>query len=80
MKAISKLRQSGLTTREIADGAATDPHVIYSYEKFRRFPGQKIFLCLVEMAEARGLTLTARDFLPPTNELHCEPSGGPIKK
>lgn len=76
MQAISKLRRSGMSTREIADGANTDPHVIYSYEKFRRFPGRGIFLCLVEMAEARGLTLLARDFLPPASAAHCEPQQG----
>lgn len=80
MQAISKLRRSGMSTQEIADGANTDTHVIYSYESFRRFPGQKIFLCLVEMAETRGVTLLARDFLPPADAVHCEPNGAVLRK
>ena len=73
MQAIAKLRRSGMTTREIADGLGTESlDVIRSYEKFRRFPGRKFFVCFVEMAEARGMDLQARDFLPPSSETRCE--------
>lgn len=75
MKAIEKLRRSGLSTKQIADGSRCGEHTIRLYERHLRFPGRKTFLCMVELAESRGLTLLARDFLRPASEEKCEPNG-----
>lgn len=63
MEAIKKLRRSGMDTAAIAAGVGCAPPLIYMYEKGRRFPNKRNFVCLVELAESRGLTLLARDFL-----------------
>ena len=63
MEAIKKLRRSGMDTASIATGIGCEPPLIYMYERGRRFPGRRNFVCMVELAEARGLTLLARDFI-----------------
>lgn len=75
MLAIEKLRRSGLSTRQIAEGVGCSEHSIRNYERYKRFPDQKRYLCIVELAESRSLTLYARDFLPPPKEMACEPNG-----
>ena len=72
MEAIRKLRRSGLGTAEIASGAGdkSGGHLIRLYERGKRFPGRKAFVCIVELAESRGLTLLARDFIARTEK--CE--------
>lgn len=72
MKAIQKLRQSGLGTAEIAAGIGdrSRGHLVRAYEKFDRFPSRRTFTCIVELAESRGITLLARDFL--ANHDKCE--------
>lgn len=72
MKAIERLRKSGMTTAQLADGIGCSEHLVRLYERHKRFPGREKFTCIVEMAESRGLLLTARDFLPPAIE--CEAS------
>ncbi len=74
MNAIKKLRRSGLSTADIADGITdkSGEHLVRMYERDLRFPGRKAFTCIVEIAEARGLTLLARDFLAATREAQCE--------
>lgn len=65
MKAISRLRLSGLKTPEIAE-AINDKsrgHLVRAYENHSRFPSRRTFVCIVELAESRGITLMARDFL-----------------
>lgn len=75
MKAISRLRLSGLTTVQIAEAINDQSrgHLVRAYEKFTRFPSKKSFVCLVELAESRGITLLARDFLAPRDA--CETDG-----
>ena len=70
MEAIKKLRRSGMDTAAIAVGVGCTPPLIYMYERGRRFPGKANFVCLVELAESRGLTLLARDFISRTDK--CE--------
>ena len=56
---------SGLTTVQIAE-AINDKsrgHLVRAYEKFERFASKRTFVCVVELAESRGITLLARDFL-----------------
>lgn len=67
MEAINRLRKSGLTTAQIAEAISDKSrgHLVRAYEKHERFPGRRSFTCLVELAEARGVTLLARDFLAP---------------
>lgn len=73
MNAIKRLRQSGLSTAQIADGTGCDPHLLRAYERDERWPGRHNFLCIVEFAESRGIKLLARDFVA-ANEA-CEPNG-----
>lgn len=79
MKAIARLRRSGLTTRQIAQGLGCTEHLVRLYERGLRFPSKKTFVCAVELAESRGLLLTARDFIHENDECEGEegaPSAG----
>lgn len=85
MQAITRLYRSGLSRAEVADGVGVSTQMIGMYERFKRFPSQVKFLCIVELAESRGLNLLARDFVPPASEVACEdiigkPSRGKRKK
>lgn len=64
MEAIAKLIRSGLTRKQIAltIGLKT-PHLIGLYAQGKRFPTQKNFRALVDLADSRGILLLARDFL-----------------
>jgi hypothetical protein len=72
MEAINRLRRSGMTTRQIAEAIKDDSggHLVRLYERGKRFPSRRTYVCIVEVAEARGLLLTARDFIA---EERCEP-------
>lgn len=63
MNAINRLRKSGLTTAQIAQGVGCTEHMVRLYERGLRFPSKKNFVCIVELAESRGLLLVARDFI-----------------
>lgn len=67
MRVIQKLQQAGYTLRQIADGAKVSPTAVGMYRRGDRFPSRKTFVCFVEMAEAKGVTLLARDFLDPSD-------------
>lgn len=56
-----------MTTAQIAEAIAdkSGGHLVRAYDKHARFPSRRTFVCLVELAESRGITLFARDFLPP---------------
>lgn len=75
MDVIQKLIRVGYTRQQIATGlpGKTGLPLVRLYERGARFPGRKHFVCLVEMAEAKGLTLLARDFIP--TGLVCEDAG-----
>lgn len=64
MKAISRLRLSGLTTAQIAEAIKDKSrgHLVRAYESHTRFPSRKTYGLIVELAESRGITLMARDF------------------
>jgi transcriptional regulator with XRE-family HTH domain len=65
MDAISKLIRSGMTRKQIALSIGlTEPTLIGMYERGERFPGRENFSAIVDLAESRGLTLLARDFIP----------------
>lgn len=72
MKVIQRLTKAGFTRQQIAAGlpGTTGVPLVRLYERGRRFPGRAHFVCLVEMAESKGLTLLARDFIQPTDS--CE--------
>ena len=70
MKAIDRLRKSGMTTAQLAEAIGCTEHMVRLYERHKRFPSRVKFACIVEVAEARGLLLTARDFLP--TAIECE--------
>lgn len=70
MKAIKRLELAGFTRKQIADGIGVGMPALAMYRRGDRFPSRKTFVCLVEMAETKGLTLMARDFLEPAD--HCE--------
>jgi transcriptional regulator with XRE-family HTH domain len=63
MKAIQRLERAGYTRQQIAAGAGIGMAALAMYRRGDRFPSQKSFVCLVEMAELKGLTLAARDFI-----------------
>ncbi|KAF1706261.1 hypothetical protein CSC73_16270 [Pseudoxanthomonas sacheonensis] len=65
-----------MTTAEIAAGIKdkSGGHLVRMYENYTRFPGRERFVCLIELAELRGITLVARDFIPPASEIACEDS------
>lgn len=65
MQAIERLRRSGLSTAQIAQGVGCTEHMVRLYERGQRFPSKNKFTCIVELAESRGLLLIARDFIPP---------------
>ena len=73
MLAITKLRRCGYTTTQIARGIGdkSGGHLVRLYERGKRFPGRKSFVCIVEMAELHGVKLAARDFIA-AGEV-CEP-------
>lgn len=75
MEAMRKLRGKGLSTAQIAAGLGCSKHLVRAYERYERFPSRHTYICIVELAEAHGLKLAARDFIQPATEVSCEPSG-----
>lgn len=63
MKALNLLYRSGLTRATLAAAIDQTTHSIRLYERGERFPGKQPFTNLVELAESRGMTLLARDFI-----------------
>lgn len=73
MEAIKRLERAGYSRQQIADGADITLAALNYYSRGERFPSRKSFVCLVEMAEAKGVRLTARDFI---GAQACEDSVG----
>lgn len=71
MEALKRLYRNGMTRAEVASHIGCEPQLIGMYERHQRWPGRRNFACIVELAEARGIDLRARDFLSPTDV--CEP-------
>lgn len=63
MRAIRRIEKTGMTTAQIAAAAHTTSHAIRNYVHMRRFPNQHVFTALVRLAESRGVTLLAADFI-----------------
>lgn len=63
MEAINKLRSTGLSTAQIAEGAGCTAHAIRLYERGLRFPDKEKFKALTAFAASRGVELTATDFI-----------------
>jgi len=69
MDAITKLRNTGLTTAEIADAVHCTTHAIRLYERGLRFPDTERFKAIVDFAKKRGVKLAANDFISGTARL-----------
>jgi len=63
MNAIRRLMDTGLTRADIAAAVHTSTQAIGYYARMMRFPNQHVFTALVHLAESRGLTLLASDFI-----------------
>ena len=62
MNAITLLRNTGLTTAEIAAAVGCTYHTVMNYERGDRFPTGDRYRALVELGKSRGLLLRADDF------------------
>jgi transcriptional regulator with XRE-family HTH domain len=63
MRAITLLYRAGLTRATLAEQIDQTTHSIRLYERGERFPAKAPFANLVKLAESRGMTLLARDFI-----------------
>ena len=63
MDAINKLRQTGLSTGEIAAGVGCTTHAIRLYERGKRFPDSERYKSIIAFAASRSIELSAADFI-----------------
>jgi hypothetical protein len=63
MRVITRLERSGLTTANIAAAIHTTTQAVRYYRAMQRFPNRHVFTALVALAESRGITLLASDFI-----------------
>jgi hypothetical protein len=63
MRALTLLYRAGLTRASVAAALDQTTHSIRFYERMERFPAKQPFAALVKLAEQRGMTLLARDFI-----------------
>lgn len=63
MRAIRRIEETGMTTAEIAAAVHTTTQAVRYYVRMRRFPNQHVYTALVRLAESRGVSLLARDFI-----------------
>lgn len=63
MIAIQRLLDIGLTRKQIALTVGLSEQAVGMYVRGERFPNERSYRGLVELAEARGIVLIARDFL-----------------
>lgn len=63
MRAITRLQRSGLTTADIASAIHVTTQAVGYYRSMQRFPNRHAFTALVALAESRGITLLASDFI-----------------
>lgn len=68
MKALTMLYRSGLTREGVATALDQTTHSVRLYERGMRFPSKQPYTSLVRLAESRGLTLLARDFIDEEGE------------
>lgn len=76
MKAISKLRQSGLTTAQIAAQVPCTTHALRYYERGKRFPSEELYSAITALASSRGITLLATDFVVSEGKIAAERQEG----
>lgn len=70
MRALALLYRSGLSRESVAQAIEQTTHSVRNYERGTRFPAKKPFADLVRLAESRGMTLLARDFIDDSDK--CE--------
>lgn len=63
MRALTLLYRAGLTRVKVANALDQTTHSIRLYERGERFPAKAPYTNLVKLAESRGMTLLARDFI-----------------
>lgn len=63
MRALTLLYRAGMTRASVARAIDQTTHSIRLYERGERFPARKPFTSMVKLAESRGMTLLARDFI-----------------
>jgi hypothetical protein len=63
MEAISRLIRSGMTRKQIALTLEVSEQAIGMLHRGQRFPGRKLYVAIVGLAESRGLCLLAKDFI-----------------
>jgi len=63
MKAISRLKDSGLSLSQMADRLGCTYHTLRNYQTGRRFPSEEQFARLVQLGQERGVELSAADFV-----------------
>jgi hypothetical protein len=68
MRALALLYRAGLNRASVAAAIDQTPHSIRLYERMERFPAKEPFSNLVKLAESRGMTLLARDFIDNGND------------
>lgn len=63
MKALSLLYANGLTREGVSSVVGKSTHALRLYERGERFPPKEPYVAIVRLAESRGITLLARDFI-----------------
>ncbi|MFD0738278.1 hypothetical protein ACFQZQ_03105 [Lysobacter koreensis] len=63
MKALTLLYSVGLTRESVASAVDQTTHSVRLYERGERFPKRQPYTAIVKLAEAKGITLMARDFI-----------------
>lgn len=72
MRALTLLYRAGLDRSKVAAAIEQTTHSIRLYERGERFPAKEPFTNLVKLAESRGMTLLARDFIDNGNESNSD--------
>lgn len=63
MRAIQRIEATGMPSPRIAEAVHVTSHALRHYKAMRRFPNQHVYTALVHLAESRGVTLLASDFI-----------------
>lgn len=63
LNAIQRLRKSGLSRADIRTATGATRQAVGLWESGRRVPGRDYMAALVKLAESRGITLLAADFI-----------------
>lgn len=63
MLAIKRIEATGMTSPRIAEAVHVTTHALRYYKAMKRFPNKHVYTALVHLAESRGITLLASDFI-----------------